>query len=453
MKTSAGDNLPIVNGMFAAGDIRAAENPSLTALHTLFVREHNYEVDLLHKEHPHWDGDHLYQEARAIVAAEIAHITYAEFLPHLLGADAIAPYHGYDSAVDPRITEEFAGAAYRFGHSIVSADTEKIDDNGQVVGTPQELHDVFFQPPAGFAADTGADGVLRHLASDPSQALDVHIVDDLRNLLVDPPDGQDLAAINIQRGRDLGLGTLNETREALGLAAYTDFSQVTSNAETAANLKTAFGSVDRIDLWTGGLAENHAAGAMVGETFQKIIAQQFTSLRDGDRLWYENQGFDEATLDRIQHTTLSDLIERNTATGFVQDDAFAFYERHSGTQAGVEASDPDNPQLVIGSRGRDELTGSTADDILVAAKGRQTMTGLGGDDGFVFTGRGIDARITDFQPGHDTLEFEEAGRLGFRDAHIRDDDGDTVIEVAGDRIVLAGIDPHQLGAQDFVFHA
>jgi peroxidase len=48
MKTSAGNNLPIVDTAqgpaFAAGDVRAQENPDLTAL-PLFVREHNYQVD------------------------------------------------------------------------------------------------------------------------------------------------------------------------------------------------------------------------------------------------------------------------------------------------------------------------------------------------------------------------------------------------------------------------
>ena len=83
MKTSAGDNLPIENGMFVAGDVRAAENPDPTALQTLFVREHNYQVDLLHTAHPTWTGERLYQQAKAIVTAEIEHITYSEFLPHL----------------------------------------------------------------------------------------------------------------------------------------------------------------------------------------------------------------------------------------------------------------------------------------------------------------------------------------------------------------------------------
>jgi peroxidase len=48
MLTSQGNNLPIVNGMVVAGDVRAGENPALTALQTLFVREHNYWVDKLH---------------------------------------------------------------------------------------------------------------------------------------------------------------------------------------------------------------------------------------------------------------------------------------------------------------------------------------------------------------------------------------------------------------------
>ena len=57
LKSSAGGNLPIVDGAYIAGDVRVAENPSLTALQTLFLREHNYQVDMLHEQHPGWTGD------------------------------------------------------------------------------------------------------------------------------------------------------------------------------------------------------------------------------------------------------------------------------------------------------------------------------------------------------------------------------------------------------------
>ena len=357
MLTSEGNNLPVASidptgeeasnsgGQVGhlAGDGRADENPSLTALQTLFVREHNRQVDLLRAADHCLTGEEAYQQARAIVTAEIQHITYSEFLPHLLGDLMIGDYQGYDACVDPRMAIEFAGAAYRFGHSTVSPRTEKLDEYGNASGET-ELRDVFFQTPADFATDGGADGLLRHLGADLSQAMDARIVEDLRNFLFDPPVGLDLAAINIQRGRDLGLPHLNEMRQALHLDPYTDFCQITDDAGTVAALAQVYGSVDAIDLWTGGLAERTAPGAFVGETFGTIIADQFERTRAGDRLWYANQGFDEATLDRIEHTRLSDIILANTDTRAIQDDPFVFYERRA---AGTEAAEPDLPQLVI----------------------------------------------------------------------------------------------------------
>jgi peroxidase len=449
MRASDGGNLPIVNGMYAAGDVRAAENPALTALHALFIREHNYQVDRLRSEHPDWSGDQLYQHARAIVAAEIAHITYAEFLPLLIGEDAIDPYGGYDPSVDAGITLEFAGAAFRFGHSIVSGETERIDEEGNVTGPELDLRDTFFMAPADFSADGGADGFLRHLASDASQAMDGRIVEDLRNFLFDPPVAMDLAAINIQRGRDLGLGTLNQTRIALGLAPYTDFAQITSDAATVAALRAAFTSVDDVDLWTGGLSEQSAPGALVGPTFQRIIALQFEALRDGDRFWYENQDFDPATLSEIEHTSLADIIRRNTDTTNIQDDVFVFYSRHSGEAGGVEAEDPDARQLVIGADGFDTLVGGADEDYLFAAQGRQVMTGGAGADRFVFDAN-VNALITDFTPGEDQLEF--TGDISnMRDVQFWSKRGDAVLQVGSVRIELSGVHSWELSAADFRF--
>lgn len=169
LKTSAGNNLPIVNGAFAAGDVRVNENPALASLHTLFMREHNHQVDLLHKQHPGWSGEQLYQHARAIVIAEIEHITFEEFLPHLIGPNALSDYQGYDDSVDPRITAQFAGAAFRFGHSIVTPQLSKVGEQGQVLEV-SDLQDVFFAPPAAFAANGGAAAVLRGLVDDASPA-------------------------------------------------------------------------------------------------------------------------------------------------------------------------------------------------------------------------------------------------------------------------------------------
>ena len=49
--------------------------------------------------------------------------------------------------------------------------------------------------------------------------------------------------------------------------------------------------ISQIDLFMGGLAEKHAKNALVGETFQAIIASQFRNLRTGDRFFWQNEGF------------------------------------------------------------------------------------------------------------------------------------------------------------------
>src|SRR5204863_9762463 len=76
---------------FLAGDVRANENPVLTALQTLFMREHNFWADHFHSQDPTLDDDALYNRARAMVGAEIQKITYTDFLPFLIGKDGLIP--------------------------------------------------------------------------------------------------------------------------------------------------------------------------------------------------------------------------------------------------------------------------------------------------------------------------------------------------------------------------
>ena len=119
--------------------------------------------------------------------------------------------------------------------------------------------------------------------------------------------------------------------------AVAEFSQITSDPTVLANLQKVFSSVDDVDLFIGGLAEDHAQGAMVGPTFQAIIAQQFENLCDGDRLWWQNAGFDQATMQQIQNTTLGDIETRNTDTTVTQSAVFNSAGRHPSN---VPAEDP-----------------------------------------------------------------------------------------------------------------
>jgi Ca2+-binding RTX toxin-like protein len=146
----------------------------------------------------------------------------------------------------------------------------------------------------------------------------------------------------------------------------------------------------------------------------------------------------------IENTTLSDIIERNTDTEHLQNDAFVFYDRHSGTAGGIAGEEPDAPQLVIGSPGVDTLLGGPQNDVLVAATGGvQTMTGFDGADQFVLP-KGVSAVITDFTPGTDSFEFEDLDRVSLRDFHIKFDHGNAIIQVDQDHIVLLGVLPNEL---------
>ena len=193
------------------------------------------------------------------------------------------------------------------------------------------------------------------------------------------------------------------------------------------------------------------SGALVGQTFDVIIARQFQNLRDGDRFWYQNQGFDPATMREIESMTLASVMLKNTDTKHMQADAFVFYERRSGAAGGGVMENPASPQLVVGSNGGDTLVGGTKGDLLVAGTGRQTMTGAAGGDTFIVGTKGVDAVITDFKVGQDKLQFENLGQPGKNGVRITSVKGDTVISFAGNKVTLTGVTASKIRVSDISF--
>ncbi len=328
LKTSPGDLLPFnTEGLanapsataptfFLAGDERANEQVGLTAMHTLFVREHNYWVGILAREDQSLSGEERYQFARMILAAEMQAITYREFLPVLLGRDALPPYRGYDSEVDPSIANSFSTAAFRLGHSMLSPTLLRLDRNGSESPFGHlSLAQAFFSPSL-ITDQGGIDPILRGLASQMCQEIDNKVVDAVRNFLFGAPGsgGFDLASLNIQRGRDHGLADYNTTRQAYGLPPARRFRDINPDRSVQDDLQDVYDSVNDVDLWVGGLAEAHVPGAMVGPTYHAILTDQFQRLRDGDRFWYQHY-LPENLQALIEDQTLATIIRRNTGIG------------------------------------------------------------------------------------------------------------------------------------------
>ncbi|XP_069685193.1 uncharacterized protein [Periplaneta americana] len=311
---------------FHAGDKRVNEQPGLIALHTIWLRAHNKIATELSHINPHWRDEKLYQETRRIIGAFMQHITFKEFLPIVLGHDVMklfdlelmrkGYFKGYDIKTNPTAANAFGTAAFRFGHSLVQHSLMRCDRSHRKLHTNVSLHEELTNPSNLYNIGS-VDRLLLGLCQQPAQKRDEFITIELTNRLFQTPSyryGMDLAALNIQRGRDHGLAPYNAWREPCGLEPFTDWPQLLKvmSAETQRRLKRVYRDVDDIDLFPGAMAERPVSGGLVGPTFACILAQQFSNLRKGDRFWYENGGFESsftlAQLQQIRRITLARIL-------------------------------------------------------------------------------------------------------------------------------------------------
>jgi len=133
--------------LYLLGDVRGNENPALTSLHTLFLREHNRRARDLKTKNPGWTDEELYQESRRWVIALLQHITFEEYLPITVG-DAAPDYLGYNATLDPTILTEFSSGAFRYGHSEVAEKIWRINATGQEIPEGHlQLRNSYFNSP------------------------------------------------------------------------------------------------------------------------------------------------------------------------------------------------------------------------------------------------------------------------------------------------------------------
>jgi hypothetical protein len=175
----------------------------------------------------------------------------------------------------------------------------------------------------------------------------------------------DLAAIDIERGRDHGMPLYNDMRRAFGLAPKSSFTAITGESTesfpsdrridprdpiddpdildfvqlrdingnviapqseagavagirrttTAARLKAIYGDVNKLDAFVGMVAERHVTGSEFGELQRAAWKKQFEALRDGDRFFYATDpalGVIERLFGITYRRTLARVIKQNT---------------------------------------------------------------------------------------------------------------------------------------------
>ncbi|WP_330114233.1 peroxidase family protein [Pseudomonas sp. JS3066] len=244
--------LESVGDHYIAGDGRANENYGLTAIHHVFHEDHNVQLINLQQEILQadvgvrhnwqvgiangvggfysdaagnytladgvtlsWDQDKLFTAAKLAVEMEYQHVAIDQYA-RLITPD-LPEFVTYDSGINANISLEYGQAAFRFGHSQLreTIDALERDASGayDLTGaiTRYALEKAFLNP-GGFA-DIGPTAIALGMTRQVSNEIDELVTPALQQGLLGQP--LDLATINLARGRDLGLPTLNGARQQI----------------------------------------------------------------------------------------------------------------------------------------------------------------------------------------------------------------------------------------------
>jgi prostaglandin-endoperoxide synthase 2 len=291
--------------LFAMGGDRANSQPGFIMLNVLFLREHNRIARLLSRAHPDWDDERLFATARNILTVILIKIVIEEYINH------ITPYH-FRFSLDPTglgtgpwyrtnwMTAEF-NLLYRW-HSLVPS-TLRIHDEDR------PIESVLFN--TRLVTDRGLGPLFEDASRQPAGRIGLFNTDKVLR-------GTEVQSITYSR--QLRLTTYNEYREYCGYPKVTAFDQITGDPDVQAALKQRYGSVDRIEFYTGLFAEevrpNSALppliGRMVGvDAFSQVLTNPLLAPRV-----YGEKTFSQVGMQLIAETnSLSDLLHRNLPAG------------------------------------------------------------------------------------------------------------------------------------------
>lgn len=388
---------------FITGDGRGNENIGLTAVHSVFHDEHNrlveqYKTTLLASGDVGlvnqwlmpgheitaipadtstlvWNGEYLFQAGRFTTEMQYQHLVFEEFARAV--QPAVDPFVFSNTAdINPAIFAEFAHVVYRFGHSMLTETVDRtgIDMQSDNLGLIQAfLNPLAFDNNGSMDNNAAIGAIVRGMTRQVGNEIDEFLTGALRNNLVGLP--LDLGALNIARGRDTFMPTLNQARDQFytltgnsELKPYTswaDFAAHLKNTASILNFMAAYGQhelilnattieakraavefllfgpdadasradafdffnstgawankesgLNKVDFWIGGLAERKMEfGGMLGSTFNFVFETQMEMLQDGDRFYYLSRTQGLNMLNQLEANSFAALVMRNSDLG------------------------------------------------------------------------------------------------------------------------------------------
>lgn len=308
--------------MFFTGDPRGTEIPTLTAIHTLFLRNHNRIARKIRdSEHARgWSDDQLYQRAKMLNIWTFQRILYREWLPLLLGDDVVDLVSGgYESSYDPLVRVE-STILFRVGHDMLPQSLHVVNtynfDDPVASYLSFAVRNTFFR--ADMLVQYGADAFLMGAITQEAQKVDGFITDDVRSFLFNglPTTNVlfDLPAITLARSLELGVPNCNAFRTSLGLGSHADFTPFGSRSGDVSGI---YSDINTVPLFVCGIFEQHVTDALVGETIHDTILEQFVRIAIGDPMFYLSAPMTEFERSIVfgHEGTMTGLLKHNTQIG------------------------------------------------------------------------------------------------------------------------------------------
>lgn len=286
---------------FAVGSDTGNLQLGFVLMNVLFLREHNRIARDLHEHYPSWDDERLFQTARNIMIVLLIKIVVNEYINH------ITPFH-FKLKADP--TSVGSPPWYRMNWMAVEFNLvyrwhPLVPPFYQVGGRAVSMEDTLYETQT--VTEQGLARLMEEASNQPAGRIGV---------LNTHPGLRQVQIWSVEKGRNLSLRSYNDYRELCGFPRVTAFSQISGNPDVQRRIEDLYGTVDRIELYTGLYAEDTQVNGVLPPLLDRMVgidafSQAFTNPLLAPRVFNEAT-FSPRGMEIVESTdSLSDILHRN----------------------------------------------------------------------------------------------------------------------------------------------